>query len=95
VGDQPKRLLDGLQLSIEHAIIEQLATALGLDNPQAKPRRQRKPSLTRFLAKAKQLGVDVTIEPTGAVTFRTGNSASAPSDSPQNEVDEWISTHAH
>jgi hypothetical protein len=61
---------------------------------QPKPRR-RKPSLARLLAKAKQLGVDVTIEPTGTVTFRTGSSASAAVDSPQNEVDEWIAKRAH
>lgn len=58
-------------------------------------RRQRKPSLTRLIAKAKQLGVDVTVEPNGTVTFRTGSSASAAVDSPQNEVDEWIAKHAH
>ena len=47
VFDQPKRqhLLDGLQGSIERAIIEQVATALGLDNPQAKPRHQRQHTL--------------------------------------------------
>jgi hypothetical protein len=35
-------------------------------------RRQRKPSPARLLAKAKQLGVDVTVEPDGRVTFHTG-----------------------
>jgi hypothetical protein len=38
--------------------------------PQAKPRRPRKPTLARLVAKAKQLGVDVTIDPNGAATFR-------------------------
>jgi hypothetical protein len=43
VCNQPKRqrLLDDLPRSIERAIIDQVATALGLDNPPAKPRRQR------------------------------------------------------
>jgi hypothetical protein len=59
---------------------------------QRKPRRQRKPSLARLVAKAKQLGVDVTIEPNGAATFRTGG---APVDKPQTEVDEWIAKRAH
>jgi hypothetical protein len=56
---------------------------------------KRKPTLTRLVAKAKQLGVDVTVEPNGAVTFRTGGSASAPIDKPQTELDEWIAKHAY
>ena len=77
------------------AAIEQAAIALGLNNPQAKPPRQRKPTLARLVAKAKQLGVDVTIEPNGAATFRTGSSAIAAVDKPQTELDEWIAKHAH
>jgi hypothetical protein len=75
--------------------IRQAAVALGLINFQAKPRRQRKLTLARLVAKARKLGVDVTIEPNGAATFRTGNSASAPVDKPQTELDEWIAKHAH
>jgi hypothetical protein len=64
--------------------------------PQAKPRKPKKPTLARLVAKAKQLGVDVTIEPDGAATFRTGSSTTAAADeSPQTDVDEWIAKHAH
>ena len=63
------------------------------DPAPAKPRGQRRPSLARLLTKAKQLGVDVTIEPDG--TFRTGTPASATADSPQAELDKWIAKHAH
>jgi hypothetical protein len=59
-----------------------------------KPRGSHKPSLARLVAKAKQLGVDVTVEPNGTATFRTGT-VSAPVDKPQTEVDEWIAKHAH
>ena len=52
--------------------------------------RQRKPSLTRLVAKAKQLGVDVTIEPNGTATFRTGSSTRA---SKSNEWDEVLPRH--
>jgi len=57
-----------------------------------KPRGSHKPSLARLVAKAKQLGIDVTVEPNGAATFHTG---SAPVDKSQTEVDEWIAKHAH
>jgi hypothetical protein len=57
-----------------------------------KPRNPRKPTLARLVAKAKQLGVDVTVESNGTATFRTG---SAPVDKSQTEVDEWIAKHAH
>jgi hypothetical protein len=59
-----------------------------------KPQKHSKPSLTRLVAKAKERGVDVTVEPNGAVTFRTGT-VSAPGDKPQTELDEWIAKHAH
>jgi hypothetical protein len=55
-------------------------------------KRQERQSFDRLVARAKQLGVDVTVEPNGAATFRTGSSASAPID---NELDEWIAKHAH
>ena len=58
-------------------------------------RRQRKPSIARLVARAKQLGVDVTIEPNGAATFRTGSSPSATVDSPEAELEKWIAKHAH
>jgi hypothetical protein len=64
-------------------------------NDSEKQKRPRKSSLSRLVAKAKQLGVDVTVEPDGTATFRTGSSASAPVDKPQTEVDEWIAKHAH
>ena len=65
--------------------------------PQPKRRRrQRKPSLARLVAKAKQLGVDVTIEPNGTVTFHTGSSPSATVDGPEAELEKWIAKqHAH
>ena len=40
------------------------------------PRKPRRPSLTRLAAKAKALGVAVTLEPNGAVTVRADNPAS-------------------
>jgi hypothetical protein len=60
-----------------------------------KPRNQRKPTLARLVAKAKQLGIDLTVEPDGTATFRTGSSASTPVDKRQTELDEWIAKHAH
>jgi hypothetical protein len=61
----------------------------------AKLRSQRKRSLDRVFAKAKQLGVDVTVdEPNGTATFRTGT-ASAAVDKPQADLAEWIAKHAH
>jgi hypothetical protein len=63
------------------------------DQPKP-PRDPREPSLARLVAKAKQFGVDVTVEPNGAATFHTGT-VSAAVDSPQIELDEWIAKHAH
>jgi hypothetical protein len=61
-----------------------------------KQKRPRKPSLARLVAKAKQLGVDVTVEPNGTATFRTGSStATAADENPRTELDEWIAKHAH
>ncbi|MET0537051.1 MAG: hypothetical protein ABWZ64_03730, partial [Xanthobacteraceae bacterium] len=55
-------------------------------------RNQRK----RLVAKAKQLGVDVTIDPNGTATFRTGSSTTTAADeNPPTELDEWILKHAH
>jgi len=64
---------------------------------EAKKReRQREQMLARHVAKAKQLGIDVTVEPDGAVTFHTSSSASAPGDKPQTDLAEWIAKqHAH
>jgi hypothetical protein len=62
----------------------------------AKKQKHQQKSLNSLVAKAKQLGVNVTVEPNGAVTFHTGSSVSAPpADKPQTEVDEWIAKHAH
>jgi hypothetical protein len=58
-----------------------------------KQKRQQK-SLDSHVAKAKQLGVDVTVEPNGTATFHTGT-AGAPVDKPQAELDKWIAKHAH
>ena len=91
-------LVDGALVRGDWRTLDQIANALeppAAPKPQSKPRRQRKPSLTRLVAKAKKLGVDVTIDPDGAATFRTGNAASATADSPQAELDEWIAKHAH
>jgi hypothetical protein len=52
--------------------------------------RERKPSLARLVAKARQLGMDVTIEPNGAVTFRCSSTAS---DAGINEWDEVLPRH--
>ncbi len=65
-----------------------------LSDRQDQPKPQKQPSLARLVAKAKQLGVDVTVEPNGTATFRTGT-ASAAVDKPQTELDEWIAKHAH
>jgi hypothetical protein len=69
-----------------------------LSDRQDQPKPQKQPSPDRLVAKAvakaKQLGVDVTVEPNGAATFHTGT-ASAPVDKPQTELDEWITKHAH
>jgi hypothetical protein len=61
-----------------------------LSLPLPKRRRQRKPSLARLVAKAKQLGVDVTLEPSGAVTFHC---SSAAPDAVINEWDEVLPRH--
>jgi hypothetical protein len=70
-----------------------------LSDRQDQPKPQKQPSFDRLVAravaKAKKLGVDVTVEPDGTATFRTGSSASAPVDKPQTELDEWIAKHAH
>ena len=68
-----------------------------LSDRQDQPKPQKQPSFDRLVAKAvakaKQLRVDVTVEPNGAATFRTGT-ASTPVDKPQTELDEWIVKHA-
>lgn len=70
------------------------ADAPGMPAARAVKRpRQRKPSIDRLAAKAKKLGVALTIEPNGAVTVRADNSA--PNDKTQSELDEWIARHAH
>jgi len=53
-------------------------------------RRQRKPSLAHLVAKAKRLGVDVTLEPNGAATFHCSSGAS---DAVINEWDEVLPRH--
>jgi len=73
--------------------LDQIANAF---EPPARPRRPHKPSLARFIAKAKKFGVDVTVEPNGTATFRTGGSTTTTADeNPQTELDEWIAKHAH
>ena len=57
------------------------------DPAPAKP-RPRKPSLAHLVAKAKKLGVDVTIAPDGTATFRTGSSTPE-----TNEWDEVLPRH--
>jgi hypothetical protein len=61
----------------------------------AKKQKRQQKSLAQHIAKAKELGVDVTVEPNGTATFRTGSSVSAPVDKSQTELDEWIAKHAH
>jgi hypothetical protein len=60
----------------------------------AKKQKHQQKSLARLVDKAKQLGVDVTVDPNGAATFRT-RTVNAPVDKPQTELDEWIAKHAH
>ena len=91
-------LVDDALVRGDWRTLDQIANALeppAVPVPQPKPRRRRKPSLARLVTKAKKLGVDVTIDPDGAATFRTGATASATADSPQAELDEWIAKHAH
>jgi hypothetical protein len=73
------------------------APAVAWEQPEkTKPRRTREPSLARLVAKAKQMGVDVTIEADGTATFRTGSSTTTVADeNPQTELDDWIAKHAH
>jgi hypothetical protein len=62
----------------------------------AKHARAQQKRLARLIAKAKKLGVDVTVEPNGAATFRTGSpTTTAADENPQTELDEWIAKHAH
>jgi hypothetical protein len=61
-----------------------------------KPKRQRRLSTDRFVSKGKELGVDVTVKPDGAVTFHTGSAVTAESTADlQNELNEWIAKHAN
>jgi hypothetical protein len=59
----------------------------------AKQKRERERAIARLIAKAKRLGVDVTIDPNGAATFRTGNASTpgyaAPIEPEANEWNEW------
>jgi hypothetical protein len=91
--------VEGAVISADAMLAEDAARAEAAKrshaNDSEKQKRPRKSSLSRLVAKAKQLGVDVTVEPDGTATFRTGSSASAPVDKPQTEVDEWIAKHAH
>jgi hypothetical protein len=61
-----------------------------------KPKRQRRLSTDRFVSKGKELGVDVTVKPDGAVTFHTGSAVTTVSTADlQNELNEWIAKHAN
>jgi hypothetical protein len=61
-----------------------------------KPKRQRRLSTDRFVSKGKELGVDVTVKPDGAVTFHTGSAVTAESMADlQNELNEWVAKHAN
>jgi hypothetical protein len=70
-------------------LLSALSLSEGVPPPRSR-RRLRQPSLARLIAKAKQLGVDVTIEPNGAVTFRC---SSAAPDAVINEWDEVLPRH--
>jgi hypothetical protein len=75
---------------------EARAEAVRVAQEAAKQERQRRLTLARLVAKAKRLGMDVTVEPNGAATFRTGSSTTTAADeNPQTEVDEWIAKHAN
>ena len=56
--------------------------------PAAKPRRRRQPSFARLAAKAKALGVVITLEPNGAVTVRADNTADP-------AINEWDAELIH
>jgi hypothetical protein len=49
----------------------------GYGEPKPSSPRQRRPSRARLIAEAKKLGVDLTFEPDGAVTYHTGSAAAA------------------
>ncbi len=53
------------------------------------PRKPRRPSLTRLAAKAKALGIALTLEPDGGVTVRADSSASGEESTPS-PYDEWM-----
>ena len=53
-----------------------------------RPRKSRRPSLTRLAAKAKTLGVAITLEPNGAVTVRADNTADP-------AINEWDAELIH
>jgi hypothetical protein len=59
-----------------------------------KPKRKRKPSTARLIATAKELGVDVTVEPDGTATFRTSSRPASETD-PEIELKKWIAKHAN
>jgi hypothetical protein len=56
--------------------------------PAPKPKKPRRPSLTRLAAKAKKLGVAITLEPSGAVTVRADNTANS-------AINEWDEVLPH
>jgi hypothetical protein len=98
-GDADARQQLGDSLLHVRWMLERARDAAPLAEPATaakKPRRQRKPSLARLAAKAKQLGVAVTIESTGAVTLRADSGSTAPVDSPEAELQKWkAKRHAH
>jgi hypothetical protein len=90
-----------LSAALTPAEFRELDAMLAQDEARAEAARaardsekQKRQSLARFIAKAKQLSIDVTVEPNGAVTFHTGT-VSTPVDKSQTELDEWIAKHAH
>jgi hypothetical protein len=95
-SERPRVFIAYNQRDLRGNAVRRLLPSPPSDAPPAKAvRKPHKPSLARLVAKAKQLGVDVTVEPDGAVTFRTGT-VSTPDDKPQTDLAEWIARqHAH
>jgi hypothetical protein len=91
------RELGAMSPADRREILRELDAKIAKDEARAeaaKQKRERDKARDGAIAKAKKLGVDVTVAPNGAATFHTGT-ASAPDDKPQTEVDEWIEKHAH
>lgn len=60
--------------------------------PTRKRRRHKVPNLASAIKRAKAMGMDVTVAPDGSMTFGVC-AHNAPE--PTNELDQWMTKHAH